>query len=61
MTLTILAFLVIANMSMAWRNVHRKEPNKLYKRMDLVLAYLLIIGGVAGLIQALNELFKFNF
>ena len=61
MTLIILAFLVIANMSMAWYNVHRKEPNKAFKRMDLILAYLLIIGGTLGLIQALNELLKFNF
>lgn len=61
MTLTILAIIVTLQLGMAWHNIHRREPNKLFKKVDLFLAYLLIIGGVIGLIQALNELFKFNF
>lgn len=61
MIMSFLLLVAAANMCLAWHNIHRKEPNKLFKRMDLILAYLLIIGGVAGLIQALNELFKFNF
>jgi len=61
MILTILSIIVALNMGMAWYNIHRPETDKRFKKLDLILAYLLIIGGVAGLIQALNELLKFNF
>lgn len=61
MIMSFLLLVAAANMCLAWHNVHCKEPNKRFKRLDYILAYLLIIGGVSGLIQALNELLKFNF
>lgn len=61
MTLTASLILAFLNISLAWNHIRREHADERFRKFDIVLGYMLIIGGSMALGQALNELFKFNF